>query len=156
MKSPYVSELEPNKVITASFLVHSKEIRQKKTGEFYLSLMLGDRTGDVDAKMWDNVTEVMEAFERDDFVKIKGLVQIFHNRPQITLHKVRRMEEHEVDYGDYFPCSKRDPQEMWVELRRAVAEMTNAHLKGLLDALLDDEDIARRYRQAPAANPSAS
>src|ERR1017187_10501857 len=112
MKSPYVSELEPNKVITASFLVHSKEIRQKKTGEFYLSLMLGDRTGDVDAKMWDNVTEVLEAFERDDFVKIKGLVQIFHNRPQITLHKVRRMEEHEVDYGDYFPCSKRDPQEM--------------------------------------------
>ena len=56
MKSPYVNEVEPNKVITTSFLVHSKEIRQKKSSaEFYLSLLLGDRTGELDAKMWDNV-----------------------------------------------------------------------------------------------------
>ena len=60
MKSPYVNELEPDRVITTSFLVQSKEIRQKKTGEPYLSLLLGDRTGELDAKMWDNVAEVME------------------------------------------------------------------------------------------------
>src|SRR6202030_3899090 len=82
MKSPYVNELEPNKVITTSFLVHSKEIRQKKTGEFYLSLLLGDRTGELDAKMWDNVQEVLDEFDRDDFVKVKGMIQVFHNRPQ--------------------------------------------------------------------------
>ena len=68
MKSSYVSELEPNRVITSSFLVHAKEIRQKKSGEPYLSLMLGDRTGEVDAKMWDNVSDVLDSFERDDFV----------------------------------------------------------------------------------------
>ena len=66
MKSPYVNELEPNKLITTSFLVHSKEIRQKKSGEFYLSLLLADRTGELDAKMWDNVAEVIDAFDRDD------------------------------------------------------------------------------------------
>ena len=81
MKSPYVNELEPSQVITTSFLVHSKEIRQKKTGEMYLSLVLGDRTGEVDAKMWDNVAEVLDSFERDDFVKIKGLIQIFQPPP---------------------------------------------------------------------------
>jgi len=48
MKCPYVNELEPNKVITAGFLVQSKEIRQKKSGELYLSLMLSDRTGEVE------------------------------------------------------------------------------------------------------------
>jgi 3'-5' exoribonuclease len=151
MKSPFVNELEPNQIITTSFLVHSKEIRQKKSGEFYLSLLLGDRTGDVDAKMWDNVTECLETFERDDFVKVKGLVQIFHNRPQLTVHKVRRLEEKEVDFGDYFPSSKRDPMEMWAELRCAIAGMANSHLKGLLETLLDSEDVGRRYRQAPAA-----
>jgi len=151
MKSPYVNELEPNKVITGSFLVHSKEIRQKKTGELYLSLLLGDRTGDVDAKMWDNVTEVLEAFERDDFVKVKGLIQVFHNRPQLTVHKIRRMEDSEVEFGDYFPSSRRDPQEMWRDLRAVVNGLTNPHLRGLLNALLDDEDIGRRYRLAPAA-----
>jgi 3'-5' exoribonuclease len=151
MKSPYVNELEPNQLITTSFLVHSKEIRQKKSGELYLSLLLADRTGELDAKMWDNVAEVIDAFDRDDFVRVKGLVQIFHNRPQMTIHKVRRMDDSEVDFGDYFPSSKRDQQEMWLELRGIVAGMTDVHLKGLLESVLDDEEIAARYRRAPAA-----
>jgi 3'-5' exoribonuclease len=151
MKTPYVNELEPNRVITTSFLVHSKEIRQKKSGELYLSLLLGDRTGDLDAKMWDNVNEVVDDFDRDDFVKVKGLIQVFHNRPQLTIHKVRRMDDSEIEFGDYFPSSRRDPDEMWTELRGIVAGMTNPHLKGLLEALLDDEDVSRLYRRAPAA-----
>jgi 3'-5' exoribonuclease len=151
MKSPYVSELEPNRVITSSFLVQSKEIRQKKTGELYLSLMLGDRTGELDAKMWDNVNEVLDSFDRDDFVKIKGLVQIFHNRPQLTVHKVRRMDDSEIDFADYFPSSKRDIDEMWSELRGLVAAMSNVHLRSLLEAFLNDPEIAERYRRAPAA-----
>ncbi len=151
MKSPYVNELEPNRVITSSFLVHSKEIRQKKSGELYLSLILGDRTGELDAKMWDNVAEVIDGFDRDDFVKVKGLIQVFHNRPQLTVHKMRRMDDSEIDFTDYFPSSRRDPDEMWKELRGIVAGMSNAHLKGLLEAVLDDEDIAARYRRAPAA-----
>jgi 3'-5' exoribonuclease len=151
MKSPYVNELEPNKLITTSFLVHSKEIRQKKTGELYLSLQLGDRTGELDAKMWDNVAEVIDSFDRDDFVKIKGLIQVFHNRPQLTIHKLRRMDDSEIEFADYFPSSKRDPEGMWKELRGIVAGIGNRHLKSLLEAMLDDEDIAARYRRAPAA-----
>jgi 3'-5' exoribonuclease len=151
MKSPYISEVEPNKLITTSFLVHSKEIRQKKSGEFYLSLLLGDRTGELDAKMWDNVAEVMDDFDRDDFVKVKGLIQIFHNRPQLTIHKVRRMDDSEIDFGDYFPSSKRDPGEMWSELRGIVAGLGNLHLKGLLEAMLNDPDVAIRFPRAPAA-----
>lgn len=151
MKSPYVNELTPDQVITGSFLVSSKEIRQKKKGDLYLSLQLGDRTGELDAKMWDNVAEVMDAFERDDFVKVKGLIQIFHNRPQLTVHTIHRLDDRDVDFTDYFPASARDPQEMWLELRGFAAGIVNPHLHGLVAALLDDEDIARRYRVAPAA-----
>src|SRR5579864_5844647 len=121
MKTPYVKDLEANKTFTTSFLVRSKEIREKKTGEPYLSLALCDRTGDIDAKMWDNVAEVMDAFDRDDFVKVKGLIQVYHNRPQLTIHKVRRMDDSEIDFGDYFPSSRRDPDEMWTELKGIVA-----------------------------------
>jgi 3'-5' exoribonuclease len=152
MKSPFVNEVEPNRVITASFLVHSKEIRQKKSGEVYLSLLLGDKTGELDAKMWDNITpEILDSFDRDDFVKVKGLIQVFHNRPQLTIHKMRRMDSSEIDFTDYFPCSRRDPAEMWAELRGLVGEMTNPHLKCLVEAMLDDPEIAERYRRAPAA-----
>jgi 3'-5' exoribonuclease len=151
MKSPYVNEIEPNRVITTTFLVHSKEIRQKKSGELYLSLILGDRTGELDAKMWDNVAEVIDGFERDDFVKVKGLIQVFHNRPQLTIHKMRRMDDSEIDFCDYFPSSRRDPVEMWIELREIVAAVGNPHLKNLLESVLGDEEIAARFRRAPAA-----
>jgi 3'-5' exoribonuclease len=143
--------LQPNQVVTATFLVHSKEIRQKKSGEPYLSLLIGDRTGDLDAKMWDNVTEVMDTFDRDDFVRIKGLLSIYQNRPQLTIHKIQRVDEGEVDLADYLPASERNPDEMFAELRQIVVGFTNPHLKALLEALLDDEEIARRYRRAPAA-----
>ncbi|MGL1227215.1 OB-fold nucleic acid binding domain-containing protein, partial [Vibrio parahaemolyticus] len=79
-----VRDLQPNQIVTSVFLVQSKDIRQKKSGEPYLSLLIGDRTGDVEAKMWDNVAEVMTTFEREDFIRVKGLFQIFQNRPQIT------------------------------------------------------------------------
>ena len=151
MKSPFVSEMQPNQVTTSTFLVHFKDVRQKKSGEPYLSLVLGDRTGELDAKMWDNVAEVMDTFERDDFVKVKGLLQIFQNRPQLTIHKMVRIVDADVDFADYFPASERDPREMFAELRQIVSTVANVHLRSLLDAFLDDEEIARRYRIAPAA-----
>lgn len=151
MKSPYVNALEPNRVVTATFRVQVKEIRQKKTGEPYLSLMLADRTGDLDSKMWDNVAEVMETFERDDFVRVKGMLQIFHNRPQFTIHKLHRIDDGEIDFSDFFPASSRNQDEMLAELRGIAASNGNPHLRRLLEALLNDPEIAKRYKVAPAA-----
>jgi 3'-5' exoribonuclease len=69
----------------------------------------------------------------------------------LTIHKLRRVDDGEVDFADFFPASERNPDEMWAQLRATVAAMRNQHLKSLLDALLDDPEIARRYRMAPAA-----
>jgi 3'-5' exoribonuclease len=151
MKSPFLRELKPNEIATAIFLVHSKEIRQKRTGEPYLSMLLSDRSGEIDAKMWDGVAEVMDTFDRDDFVKVKGLLQLYNNRPQFTIHKLRPVEDREVEFGDFFPASLRDPEEMFAELRGIVSSLTNPHIRALLDAFLDDPEIAPRYKIAPAA-----
>ncbi len=151
MKSPYVGEMTPNDVITAQFLVTSKEIRQKKTGEPYLSLQLADKTGELEAKMWDNVAEVMDTFDRDHFVKVKGLLQIYQKRAQFTIHRLRRLEEHEVDFADYFPCADRDIDEMFAELRNIISGISNEHLRGLLNAIFDDAAIATPFKMAPAA-----
>ena len=101
--------------------------------------------------MWDNVAEVMETFDRDDFVKVKGLMQLYNNRPQFTIHKLRRVDDREVDFADFFPASQHDPEEMWAELRAMVSAIATAHLRRCWTRLLDDPDIARRYRMAPAA-----
>jgi 3'-5' exoribonuclease len=151
MKTPYVSGLEPNQLAQGVFLVQQKEVRQKKTGEPYLSLTLCDRTGDVDAKMWDNVQEVMDAFERDSFVRVKGMVQLFQNRPQLTIHRLQLVAESEIDIADFLPASKRDRDEMFAELKGWIASMANPHLKALLEAIFADEAVALAYRTAPAA-----
>ncbi|MBV8808816.1 MAG: HD domain-containing protein [Acidobacteriaceae bacterium] len=151
MKSPYVGTLVPNDVVTAQFLVLTKEIRQKKTGEPYLSLHLADRTGEIEAKMWDNVGEVMHTFDGDDFVKVKGLVQVYQNRWQFTVHRLRRLEDHEVDPADFFPCSECDPEQMYSELEGIICGISNSHLRGLLQALFADPQIAKQFKIAPAA-----
>src|SRR5689334_10150315 len=151
MKSPYLSELQPNQTVQGTFLVSYKDVRQKKSGEPYLSLTLTDRSGELDAKMWDNAAEALTTFERDDFVRVKGLLQIFQNRPQLTLHKILLVPESEVDLTDYLPASKRDRDQMFRELQGWIAGMSNPHLKHLLEAVFADEEIAQAYRTAPAA-----
>jgi len=151
MKEIYVSDLQPNQIITSTFLVQAKDVRFKKTGEGYLSLSLSDKTGEVEAKIWENVEEFTPLFERDDFIKVKGAVQVFRKKPQLTVHKLRRLEETEVDLGDFFPRSARDPEEMWQELEAVAAAIQNPHLGALLSKIIGDPEIAARLRQAPAA-----
>ncbi len=151
MKSPLVRDLKPNETTTAIFLVQSKEIRQKKTGEPYLSLVLSDRSGDMEAKMWDGVAEVMSTFDRDDFVKVRGIASLYNNRMQFTVHKIRPVENGEADPSDFFPASLRDPEEMWAELRAIVSGLTNRDIRQLLDLVLDDPEIAPKFKFAPAA-----
>src|SRR6267378_1781699 len=142
---------QENKVITSTFVVVSKQVKPKKTGEPYLALTLGDRSGQIEAKMWDNVEEFMDLFEQDDFLKIKGLINKYKNRFQLTIHKLRRMEEADIDFTDYLPKTTKDIGELWRTLTEFVATFENPHLKSLVELFMADSEIAERYRNAPAA-----
>ncbi len=153
MKEFFISgcSQQENKVITSSFVVVSKQVKPKKSGEPYLALTLGDRTGQIEAKMWDNVEEFIDVFEQDDFLKIKGLINKYKNRFQLTIHKLRRMQDAEVDFSDYLPKTSKDIDELWHALTDFVGTFENPHLKSLVELFLADPEIAERYRIAPAA-----
>jgi 3'-5' exoribonuclease len=140
-----------NKNITASFVVASKQIKPKKSGEPYLALTLTDRTGTIEAKMWDGVPEAMGTFEQDDVVKIRGLINKYNNRFQLTIHKVRRMDDSEVEYADYLPKTSKDVDVLWKTLGDFVASFKDDHLRGLVQAFMADSTIERAYKNAPAA-----
>jgi 3'-5' exoribonuclease len=131
--------------------VVGKQIKPKKTGEPYLALTLGDRSGQLEAKMWDNVEEVLEAFEQDDFLKIKGLINKYKNRFQLTIHKLRKLGESEIDFADYLPKTTKDIDQLWQALAGFVASIQNPYLKSLVQAFMADPEIAAAYRNAPAA-----
>jgi 3'-5' exoribonuclease len=153
MKEFFISECsqQENKIVTSSFVVASKQVKAKKNGEPYLALILADRTGQIEAKMWDNVDDFILAFEQDDFLKIKGLINKYKNRFQLTIHKLRRMEEGEIDFADYLPKTTKDIGELWQTLAEFVATFQNPHLKALVELFMADAEIAERYRNAPAA-----
>src|SRR3984893_9704292 len=153
MKEFFVSEClqYENKVVTTSFVVVSRQVKPKKSGEPYLALTLGDRSGHLEAKMWDNVGDAIDACNQDDFVKIKGLINKYKNRFQLTIHKLRRLGESEVDFADYLPKTTKDIGEMWRTLAGYVSTFKDPHLKALVEAFMADPEIAEAYRNAPAA-----
>ena len=142
---------QENKIITSIFVVASKQVKAKKNGDPYLALVLADRTGQLEAKMWDNVDEFIAVFEQDDFLKVKGLVNRYKNRFQLTIHKLRRMSEVDIDFTDYLPKTDKDIGELWRTLTEFVATFQNPHLKALIESFMADPEIAERYRNAPAA-----
>jgi 3'-5' exoribonuclease len=153
MKEFFVSDCvqHENKIVTSSFVVVSRQVKPKKSGEPYLALTLGDRSGHLEAKMWDNVEDAIDAFDQDDFVKVKGLINKYKNRFQLTIHKLRRLGESEVDFADYLPKTRKDIGELWQTLAGYVATFQDPHLKALVEAFMADADIAEAYRNAPAA-----
>ena len=153
MKEFFISDCsqQENKIITSSFVVASKQVKAKKNGEPYLALILADRTGQIEAKMWDNVDEFIAIFEQDDFLKVKGLINKYKSRFQLTIHKLRRMEEVDIDFTDYLPKTTKDIGELWRTLTEFVATFQNPHLKSLVELFMADAEIAERYRNAPAA-----
>ena len=140
-----------NKIVTSTFVVVSKQIKPKKTGEPYIALTVGDRSGQLEAKMWDNVEDVLEAFEQDDFLKIKGLINKYKNRFQLTIHKLRKLGDSEIDYSDYLPKTTKNVDELWQTLGEFVASFKDQHLKSLVQAFMSDAEISAAYRNAPAA-----
>jgi 3'-5' exoribonuclease len=153
MKDFYICDCarNENKVITSTFVVVSKQIKPKKSGEPYLALTLGDRSGQLESKMWDNVDDVLNAFDQDDFLKVKGLINKYKNRFQLTIHKLRKLGESEIDYTDYLPKTTKNIDELWQTLAVYVVSFQNPYLRSLLQAFMADPEIAAAYRSAPAA-----
>ncbi len=153
MKEFFLSDCagHENQIITSTFVVVSKQVKPKKSGDPYLALTLGDRAGHIEAKMWDNVEEAIGTFEQEDFIKVKGLVNKYNQRFQITIHKIRKLQDAEVDFGDYLPKTTKDIGELWQTLAGFAASFRDPHLKALVESFMADPDIAEAYRTAPAA-----
>jgi len=153
MKDFYISDCQQheNQTITSNFVVASKQVKTKKNGELYLAVILADRTGQVQANMWDNVSDSLNAFEQDDFIKVKGMVQKYNGRWQLTIHKLRRLGDAEIDHADYLPKTPKDIDQLWRTLGEFVDTIEDPWLKQLVKDFMADEAIATAYRNAPAA-----
>lgn len=151
MKAKFVDQIQERDWVDAPFLVRSKIMGMAKNGKPYLTLKLMDRTGEVEGRIWDNVDQVAAGFERDDFVRVAAKASVYMGKMQLVIQELTRLDAVHIDLADFLPVSSRDGAEMLTELRQLVAGLSDPHLRGLMQAFLDDAEFLRHYCQAPAA-----
>jgi 3'-5' exoribonuclease len=151
MKTSFVTDLNSEQSITTFFLVHEKEIRSTREGKQYLRLELGDRSGTIEARMWDQFDIVAKDIGRDAFVKVNARVEIYRNKPQLSLQQLRLAKPEEVDLADFLPHTKEDVGKLYVQLLEYAGAIANPWLKKLVTGIITDPAIATRYKRAPAA-----
>jgi 3'-5' exoribonuclease len=151
MKSPFISDLNSEQSITTFFLVCEKEIRSTREGKPYLRLELGDRSGTIEARMWDQFETASKGINRDDFVKVQARVEIYRNKPQLSLQQLRLAKPEEIDLADFLPATKADVSKLYAQLLEIAASLANPYLRKLVTGILSDPAIAAKYKRAPAA-----
>jgi len=155
MKDIYISDLagfDEGKLFDGYFLVLAKQQRTTKTNKPYLNLILGDKTGQIEGRVWEvGDPRIAKEFDRGDIVKVRGCASKFDDRLQMKVDQLRLATFVEVDKIDLLPATTCDVGVLWSQLLASVESIANTDLKRLLTTLLADTEIAAAYREAPAA-----
>jgi 3'-5' exoribonuclease len=155
MKDIYIADLaafDEGKPFNGFFLVLLKQQRTTKNNKPYLNLILGDKTGQLEARVWElGDPRIAKDFDKGDIVKVRGSASRFDDRLQMKIDQLRVATPLEVDKSDLLPSTTCDVSVLWNQLLAAVDSLTNSDLKRLLTTLLDDPALAEAYREAPAA-----
>jgi 3'-5' exoribonuclease len=147
----WINELCPGTDVCDSYVVRSKEVRQRRGGGPYLALNLGDRTGEVAALVWENVPALGKVLEVGAVVSVKGQVQRYNNRIQVVIRQAEAVAPDAVDDSLYVRSSSVDADILWQRLEGLIEAIGNRHLRQLLFRVLSDPDVASKLKVAPAA-----
>jgi 3'-5' exoribonuclease len=151
MKNTFVKDLVADQTVTSFFLVHEKEIRSTAAGKAYLRMELGDRSGTVESRMWDQFESFAKDVQRDDFVKVQGRVELYRNKPQLVLQQFRLAKPEEIELGDFLPHTSHNVDDLFKQLLACIAELKNHWLKQLATSIFSDPQLVARFKRAPAA-----
>lgn len=151
MENRPVKDMRDKDQVDGSFLVKEKNVGVGKNGRPFMTLLLGDSTGHIDGRLWDNVDSLSREFETGDVVKIKGQVQLFQNRRQLIVHRLERVDPATVNFEDYVPKASRASEDLMAELLNVVRTMKNPSLQRLVLDTLEDPEIRPLLLKAPAA-----
>jgi 3'-5' exoribonuclease len=147
----YVADIKDRDPVKGVFLVKEKIMAMAKNGKPYMNLRFMDKSGEVDAKLWDNTDALDKLFDKNDFVRVRGKASVYMNKMQVVVAEISRVPDEEVNLADFLPESPRSIGEMRQELRDVVGTLANTHLRGLMEAFLADEPLMDQYCKAPAA-----
>jgi len=146
----WVKDIKVEDRVSGRYMAKMKRLAMTKKGDPFLSLTLADRTGDIEARMWDRAEEFSSIFVEGDILDVEGHAGSFREQIQVTLSSLRVAEEG-VDPMLFLETTPRDVNKMMTALKQMAKEIRNPHLKKLIDRFLADRQFVAQFRKAPAA-----
>ncbi|MCR4955676.1 MAG: HD domain-containing protein [Lachnospiraceae bacterium] len=148
----YIETLHEGERVMAVYLCKQRTSAVTKNGKPYDSMILQDKTGTIDAKIWDLSSAGIEDCDALDYIEVGADVTSFNGVLQMNVKRVRKVAEGEYDPRDYLPVSEKDIEEMYTEMKHFIASIKNPYLKELTTKMLiEDEALVKEYKNHSAA-----
>ena len=148
----YIKDYKDGDRVFDIYLCKHKLSAMTKNGKPYESLILQDKTGTVDAKIWDPNSAGIADFDTLDYIEVYGEVTSFQGALQVNVKRIRKCQEDEFDPADYLPVSKYPIEGMYQELLGYINKVENKYLKELLNSFfVEDTEFINAFKKSSAA-----
>ena len=151
-KMKYIKDYKDGDRVFDIYLCKFKQSAVTKNGKAYDNVILQDKTGTIDAKIWDPNSAGIGEFDSLDYIEVYGEVNSFQGALQVNVKRVRLCQEGEYDPADYLPVSSKNIDEMYHELTGIIQRIENPYLKMLMeDFFVRDTDFIKAFKASSAA-----
>ncbi|MHB8859285.1 MAG: 3'-5' exoribonuclease YhaM family protein [Thermoleophilia bacterium] len=148
-KNQFLSDLAAGAAVDDIYYLRDMRLGNARTGKPYLALKVSDRTGVMDARVWDGAEEISRRLKPDSFVRLRGRVEDYRQRPQMVVTSAETAAAGKVDQRDFLPGSFRDSEELTGYLNYFLTEVFDPDFSRLLRSFFEDEDFMERFLHAP-------
>lgn len=151
-KTQFIKDLQDKETVSSPFLVKYAALANGKNGKPYMNVVLMDKTGELEARIWEDVAQMAQAAVKDNYVHVEGRCQLYQGRKQVVINRLRLLREDEIEPADFIPKSDRDPEELYARLLAQIDSMQDPFYKALAESIFkDDAEIMALVKIAPAA-----
>ncbi len=148
----FIKDLNDGDRVLDVYLCKYKQSAVTKNGKTYENVILQDKTGTLDAKIWEPNSLVIDEFEAMDYVEVTGEVTTFNGTLQLNIKRIRKIDAERCNQRDFLPCSEKNIEEMYQELLGFIKKIKNPYMAKLVNSFfVEDEQFIKRFQYHSAA-----
>jgi 3'-5' exoribonuclease len=151
MRRLFLRDCSPGDLIEDVYVLTGKQLGTTQTNKHFIKAFVGDRSGQVTARMWNATRDIFNALPDSGFIRLRGRVENYQNNLQLIIEQVWPAKEGTYEVGDLLPQTERNINEMCRKLHELCESIQNRHLAALVQCYLDDEQLMGNFCKAPAA-----